>query len=463
MPDRKSGPVVRQPDLRLPCIQSDRGRTDRGSLGQPTGVRATGPRRSCAWLRGRASPGQCRAGRGRRAPSGPGHRLIRPHRAFASRAGDRAGQPSPPPQALSCSRGSAGTDLHAFRSDLEADRPSSRALQRKTPLVERTRLARRRRRAHPVTSAPEGAGGGPLITTGRGDRWRRTRIGPAPDRPHPGAAMQGLEARSAKMTDRLRERPVRRCATGGVPRGHGAVPGGKAGPVPNAASHGRGTIRRCAARPRRAEARHDRSATDLRDEPPLRSPLLGSAPLKSLAQASMVHSMAHPGGAAVVGRGVAEQGADAAGRAVLPAFSWGPRVDDRRVISGIIFVLRNGLRWRDAPLVYGPPKTIDNRFIRRSRPGVFNRILSRAGSRGQQAGPVDARCRASEGASHRGQPAQPGATPMDRPHQRRAELQAARPSPTDRVGRSECSSQKARPAMTGMPRCCSMPYRQPAT
>jgi putative transposase len=39
------------------------------------------------------------------------------------------------------------------------------------------------------------------------------------------------------------------------------------------------------------------------------------------------------------------------------------RVDDRRVISGIIFVIRNGLRWRDAPKDYGPHKTIYNRFI----------------------------------------------------------------------------------------------------
>lgn len=52
-----------------------------------------------------------------------------------------------------------------------------------------------------------------------------------------------------------------------------------------------------------------------------------------------------------------------------------PRVDDRRVISGIIFVIRNGLRWRDAPPAYGPSKTIYNRFIRWSRLGVFNRIF----------------------------------------------------------------------------------------
>ena len=52
------------------------------------------------------------------------------------------------------------------------------------------------------------------------------------------------------------------------------------------------------------------------------------------------------------------------------------RVDDRRVISGIIFVIRNGLRWRDAPRDYGPHKTIYNRFIRWSRLGVFNRIFA---------------------------------------------------------------------------------------
>ncbi len=40
-----------------------------------------------------------------------------------------------------------------------------------------------------------------------------------------------------------------------------------------------------------------------------------------------------------------------------------PRVDDRRVVSGIVHVIRNGLRWRDAPAVYGP--------IRRSTTGSF--------------------------------------------------------------------------------------------
>ena len=52
-----------------------------------------------------------------------------------------------------------------------------------------------------------------------------------------------------------------------------------------------------------------------------------------------------------------------------------PRVDDRLIVSAIIFVIKNGLRWRDAPRTYGPHKTIYNRFIRWSRLGVFNRIF----------------------------------------------------------------------------------------
>jgi transposase len=51
------------------------------------------------------------------------------------------------------------------------------------------------------------------------------------------------------------------------------------------------------------------------------------------------------------------------------------RVDDRRVLSGIIHILRNGLRWCDAPDVYGPHKTLYNRFMRWSKMGVFDCIF----------------------------------------------------------------------------------------
>lgn len=52
-----------------------------------------------------------------------------------------------------------------------------------------------------------------------------------------------------------------------------------------------------------------------------------------------------------------------------------PRVDDRRVLSGIIFINRNGLRWRDAPKEYGPHKTLYNRWKRWSDKGIFARMF----------------------------------------------------------------------------------------
>ena len=53
-----------------------------------------------------------------------------------------------------------------------------------------------------------------------------------------------------------------------------------------------------------------------------------------------------------------------------------PRVDDRRVPSGIIFINRNGLRWRNAPETYGPHKTLYNRWKRWSEKGIFARMMS---------------------------------------------------------------------------------------
>jgi len=52
-----------------------------------------------------------------------------------------------------------------------------------------------------------------------------------------------------------------------------------------------------------------------------------------------------------------------------------PRVDDRRVLSGIIFVNRNGLRWRYAPREYGPHKALYNRWKRCGGTGVFTRMM----------------------------------------------------------------------------------------
>ena len=65
-----------------------------------------------------------------------------------------------------------------------------------------------------------------------------------------------------------------------------------------------------------------------------------------------------------------------------------PRVDDRKVVSGIIFVIKNGLRWRDAPSRYGPSKTLYNRFVRWSRMGVFDRIFAGLAAEGGEPGEV---------------------------------------------------------------------------
>ena len=51
------------------------------------------------------------------------------------------------------------------------------------------------------------------------------------------------------------------------------------------------------------------------------------------------------------------------------------RVDDRRVISGIMHILHSGARWRDCPDAYGPYTTVYNRFNRWSRQGIWTEIF----------------------------------------------------------------------------------------
>ncbi len=53
-----------------------------------------------------------------------------------------------------------------------------------------------------------------------------------------------------------------------------------------------------------------------------------------------------------------------------------PRVDDRRVLSGIVHALRCGGRWADCADVYGPKKTLYNRFVRWSERGIWEDIFS---------------------------------------------------------------------------------------
>ncbi len=65
-----------------------------------------------------------------------------------------------------------------------------------------------------------------------------------------------------------------------------------------------------------------------------------------------------------------------------------PRVDDRRVLSGIIYIQRNGLMWKHAPRDYGPPKTLYNRWKRWSRMGVFATIMTELAAQAQDSGIV---------------------------------------------------------------------------
>jgi transposase len=60
---------------------------------------------------------------------------------------------------------------------------------------------------------------------------------------------------------------------------------------------------------------------------------------------------------------------------LFPKSNGKPRVDDRRVLSGIIFISRSSLRWRDAPKEYGPPKTLYNCWKRWSDKGIFARVM----------------------------------------------------------------------------------------
>jgi transposase len=52
-----------------------------------------------------------------------------------------------------------------------------------------------------------------------------------------------------------------------------------------------------------------------------------------------------------------------------------PRVNDRRVLNGIFWVLRSGAPWRDLPEMFGPYTTCYNRFVRWRRAGVWGRII----------------------------------------------------------------------------------------
>jgi transposase len=50
-------------------------------------------------------------------------------------------------------------------------------------------------------------------------------------------------------------------------------------------------------------------------------------------------------------------------------------VDDRRVISGIVHMLKSGARWRDCPAEFGPYTTVYNRFNRWRKAGIWDKLM----------------------------------------------------------------------------------------
>ena len=115
-------------------------------------------------------------------------------------------------------------------------------------------------------------------------------------------------------------------------------------------------------------------------------------------------------------------------RPYFPKSRGKPRVDDRRVLSGIIFIQRNGLMWKHAPAAYGPPKTLYNRWKRWSRMGVFATIMTELAAQAQDTEilMIDA----THAKVHRTASSlavQKGARTSDRAHERRTELEIARP------------------------------------
>ena len=75
------------------------------------------------------------------------------------------------------------------------------------------------------------------------------------------------------------------------------------------------------------------------------------------------------------------------------------RVDDRRVISGIVHVLKSGCRWCDCPPEYGPAMTIYNRFVRWAERGIWENLFRELAGNGRCADTQMIELHARQGAS----------------------------------------------------------------
>ena len=66
-----------------------------------------------------------------------------------------------------------------------------------------------------------------------------------------------------------------------------------------------------------------------------------------------------------------------------------PREDDRRIINGILWIMRTGAPWRDLPERYGPWSTVASRFYRWEKAGIWKRIFQALRKTGDKLGRID--------------------------------------------------------------------------
>lgn len=69
---------------------------------------------------------------------------------------------------------------------------------------------------------------------------------------------------------------------------------------------------------------------------------------------------------------------------LMPQSRKSARVDDRKIMNAIFYVLRTGMPWRDLPERYGPYTTAYNRFNRWSRRGIWKKIFDKLASKSRE-------------------------------------------------------------------------------
>ena len=123
---------------------------------------------------------------------------------------------------------------------------------------------------------------------------------------------------------------------------------------------------------------------------------------------------------------------------LLPQLGGKPRVDDRRVISGILHRFREGLRWRANPADYGPRTTLFNRFNRWSERGLWQQLFAALAACDDP--PVVAMVDSTAVRAHRSAADAKGGSRARRSAARAVDARPrSTPSPTRTAGSTRCS------------------------